>query len=210
MSLDNDLQTPPLPIQQLPIINGKGASSSTDPTYNVRMLMASENNALRELAIAEIRHVDEKQTLHVMYQEKLTVAEAKRIDAILAAQVSQQQADRERANAEALRIASQVTSQADQQRSLVATTAAAQAAASAQTTNQLNERLFNLEKAAYTGAGSSLVKDPIFAEVIKKLDVVVASQNQGTGKGIGANSLWGYIIGGIGALAIVLKMLNLY
>lgn len=205
MALDNDPQT-----VLSPPINGKGATSNTDPTYNVRMLMAAENTALKELTMAEIRHVAEDQALHVMYQEKLTIAEAKRIDAILAAQVSQQQADRERANAEALRIASQVTSQAETQRALVATTAAAQAASQSQITAQQNDRISQLEKSQYTGAGKSAVEDPMFSAVLKKLDAVVALQNLGAGKGAGANSLWGYIIGGIGALAIVLKMLNVY
>jgi hypothetical protein len=187
MPLENDPQMTPVQSQS-PIINGKGASSSTDPTYNVRMLMASENTALRELTLAEIRHVNEKvehveetQKLHVMYQDKLSVAEAKRIDAIRSVDVAAAATDRERASAQALLLNSQLTTTAESQRALVATTATAQATSQAQITNQFNERIFNLEKTQNTGAGKAAADDPIFATMVKKLDMVVASQNIGTG-----------------------------
>ena len=159
MALENDPQMAPTP-PSTPVINGKGATSSTDPTYNVRMLMASENASLRELCMAELRHVNEKvehvedvQKLHVMYQDRLAIAEAKRIDAIRSVDVAAAATDRERASAQALTLANQLTSSAVDNRSLVATTAAAQATASAQVNNQFNERIFNLEKTQNQGTG---------------------------------------------------------
>jgi hypothetical protein len=150
MPLENDPQVPVMPI------NGKGASSSTDPTYNVRMLMASENNALRELAMAEIRHVEEMQKLHVSYQEKLTVAESKRIDAILSANVAAAETDRERTTAQAAVLAAQVASSAETLRALVASTAQATATQYQASHSQVLDRVALLEKAQYTGMGRSV------------------------------------------------------
>ena len=180
MPLENDPQisiAQPMPLAP----NGKGASSTTDPTYNVRMLMASENNALKELAMAKIDHLEETQKLHVSYQEKLTIAEAKRIDAILAAGVADAEANRERANSDARLLAAQVTSTAETMRALVASTANAMAIQFQQVTTSIIDRLAALEKARYEDVGKARVLDPQLTEFLKKVDVLVSNQDIGKG-----------------------------
>jgi hypothetical protein len=191
-------------------VTRNGASATTDPTYNVRMLMEANNAALKELTEVKVQHVEETQRLHVMYQEKLTLAEAKRIDAILSANVSAQQTDRERASAQAQVLANQVASSAETLRLLVASTATAQAASQSQTTGQLNDRISQLEKAQYTTVGKAAVADPMLATLVQKMEIVISTLSKTEGKGIGSNALWGYIVGGAGLLAIVLKVLNIY
>jgi hypothetical protein len=177
MTLDNNPQVlPTAPV------NKNGANSSTDPTYNVRMLMDAENSALRELAMSEIRHVEEMQKLHVKYQEQLTVAESKRIDAILKANTDAQATDRERATAQAQVLATQVATSAETLRSLVATTAQATATQYQQSHNQIAERVTQLEKARYEGVGRSTIEDPLLSAQTNKMEAMLTSMSESKGK----------------------------
>jgi len=155
-----------------------------DPTANVISLTEAavkrlddlrdaESRRVNELREAESRRIDEQAALRAEYADKLAVAEAKRIDAIRAVDVNAVAVASQRQSDQATVLANQVVQSAEALRSLVATTAAAQQQASQQITGALSDRISQLEKSSYEGAG----------------------------KGTGAKNLWAILAVAIGLLA---------
>lgn len=138
-----------------PVVDPTANVIALTEAANVRQddLRNAESRRVDELRAAESRRIDEQARLRAEYADKLTTAEAKRIDAIRAVDVnavavaSQRQAD------QATVLASQVVQSAEALRALVATTAAAQQQASQQITGALSDRITQLEKSSYEGAG---------------------------------------------------------
>ena len=120
-----------------------------------------------------IKRIDEQAKLRADFNAALGVAEAKRIDAIRAVDVNAVSVANERATAQAAVLANQVAASAETLRALVAATAATQAQQLGQLTAQLTDRLTALEKAQY--------------------------ENKGTGTGM--RDMYGWIFGGLMALA---------
>jgi hypothetical protein len=110
-------------------------------------------NRLDELREAETRRVNELICLRDKFQDKLDVAEAKRIDAIRAVDVNAVTVANEKATAQAAVLANQVTASADTLRKLVESTAIAAAEQLKQLTQQLTDRLTSLEQSQYKGEG---------------------------------------------------------
>jgi len=142
------------------------SSDKPDPTHNVRELLilnTERSDALRladqervnDLMAAERKRIDEQLTLRAEYDEKLRLAEGKRIDAIRAVDVTAVAVASDRAQQQAIVLANQVAQSAETLRSLVASTAATQASALSVLTNQLTDRLASLEKSQYEHKGSS-------------------------------------------------------
>ena len=176
-----------------------------DPTTNVIALTDAANlrqddlrkaeaRRVDELRTAESRRVDEQAALRARYEEKLSVAEAKRIDAIRAVDVnavavaSQRQAD------QATVLANQVVQSAEALRALVATTAAAQQQASQQITGALSDRITQLEKSSYEGAGKQAVADPAMTQLVNEVKALRGTSAQGS------KNLVGYISIGLSIL----------
>lgn len=101
-----------------------------------------------------IKRIDELATLRDEHYKQLAVAESKRIDAIRSVDVNAVSVASERAGAQALVLAAQVSTSAETLRSLVATTAATQATQLSTLTIQITDRLTALEKAQYEKRGS--------------------------------------------------------
>jgi cell division septum initiation protein DivIVA len=140
-------------------------SAKLDPTDNVRELLAintersdslrlAEQQRVNELMEAERRRVNEQMQLRAEYDAKLADAESKRIDAIRSVDVNALAVASDRASAQAIVLANQVTVSAETLRALVASTAATQATQLAQLTTQLTDRLASLEKSQYESKGS--------------------------------------------------------
>jgi hypothetical protein len=124
-----------------------------DPTTHVLSLVAAETKREDDLRAAESRRIDEIMTIHSIYAEKLSVAEAKRIDAIRAVDVGAVAIASERASQQAAVLATQVAQSAETLRTLVSATAA-QVASNLQTmSGQLSERISALEKSQYEKTG---------------------------------------------------------
>lgn len=116
--------------------------------------------------------LQDQMQLRADYAIQLSVAETKRIDAIRAVDVQAVAVANERASAQALVLAAQVSSSAETLRTLVAATAQTVAQQLQAVSAGINDRLSALEKSSY----------------------------EGTGKENGGQATWGYIIAGVVAL----------
>lgn len=150
-----------------------------DPTKNVLQLVEAAVKRADDLAAAEARRVNEIMDLRAEYTEKLSLAESKRIDAIRAVDVNAVAIASERAAAQAAVLQNQVNASAEALRSLVATTAAAIAQQLSQLTSQFNDRIAALEKSQYEIRGT----------------------------GAGRKDFYGWIVGGVGAIAVIVMLI---
>ena len=134
--------TPGLPVDS-------GGNATIDPTENVKALTEAANLRQDDLRAASdkynhaaIEHVKEILALTTSYKEKLTIAEAKRIDAIRSVDVNAVAIASEKASAAASLLANSVTSSAksleDQLKQYV---------------DQINNRLSAVERSQYEGKG---------------------------------------------------------
>jgi len=195
-----------------------------DPTKNVLQLVEAavkriddlqkaESRRLEDLRISEIKRVDELMALRCIYEDKLTVAEAKRIDAIRAVDVAAVSTATERATVQAQMLAAQVSTSAETLRALVASTAAAAATQQAQIQSALTERIAALEKSLYLGAGKQEVVDPMMANLVDEIKKLKTLRDEDIGKAKGSVDFRSYVVAGFGILfgiiGVVLTVLNL-
>lgn len=197
---------------------GKGVDADgravVDPTKNVLGLVEANNVRLAELrAVDKERNDDlrklteahsrEVMELHVKYQERLTLGESERINAIRAVDVAAVATASERAAQQANVLANQVAASAETLRTLVASTSTALANQVQATNGQLVERIASLEKAQYQGAGRSEVANPAIDQLIREVRMLHEAQTQGKGKGEGISTAWGILM----ALVTLISML---
>lgn len=204
----------------------RGAGKKIDPTANVIALSKASNirqddlrklndkrfnaklSALRKEVILRCRNIDQRSQLRADYDNKLRKAEAKRINAIRAVDVnavavaSQRSSDQATAlattvsqSAEVMR--NQVSQAAETMRNLVATTAATALQNQQQQFGALSTRLAVIEQAMSEGKGKQSYSDPMIVELVAEMKAI-----RGT-KGEGQTAMWGYILGGLGLLALV-------
>jgi len=104
-------------------------NGSSDPTLNVRQLISeaverldslreAERCRLNEAIEAERRRVNEQAALRAEFSSQLSLAEAKRIDAIRAVDVNAVSVANERATAQAAVLANQVSASAERRQPL--------------------------------------------------------------------------------------------
>lgn len=201
--------------------DGIGAQVSSrpaiDPTHNVLLLVNaavtrlndvadSESRRLEQLLDMGFRRVDDAATLRSHYESLLSIAEAKRIDAIRAVDVNAVAVAAERQAASAAVLANQVVASADALRALVATTASTNLQAQEQSTKIFNERIASLEKASYEGKGRSAFTDPAMDALMAEVRKLAATQQQTGGKSEGRLSAWQLTIGAIALVASVLSV----
>jgi 3-oxoacyl-ACP reductase-like protein len=134
-----------------------------DPTENVKNILFEAVKRIDDLREAETRRINERLNTEVTHARELSVAEAKRIDAIRIVDVNAVAVANERAIAQASVLASQVASSAETLRALVAATAATVAQQLSQLSAQLSDRLSSLERAQYESKGKSGISTPIIA-----------------------------------------------
>ncbi len=184
-----------------------------DPTANVKELVAlsikrlddlriAEGRRLEDLQAANDRRISEAAAMRSEYAEKLSIAEAKRIDAIRAVDVNAVSIATERATQQATVLAAQVAQSAETLRSLVASSAATLAAQQDQVSKQFDSRLVQLEKSQYTNQGQN--QPQISALMAERLVALEKSQNESSGKGAGLSDMWGYVVGAVGFLAVLI------
>lgn len=183
---------------------GKNGAPVIDPTANVMSLVEASVQRQDDLRAAESRRVDEQANLRAEHAKELSIAESKRIDAIRAVDVNAVAVASERATAQAAVLATQVTASADALRALVSTTATTMATAAEKFSAQLTERLALLERAQYESKGRSGVSDPMMAELVAEVKKLSAAGVAGPAKSAGAQAMWGYIVGGLGFVAMLL------
>lgn len=174
----------------------------------------------REMDAAESRRVNEQLSLRAAYEERLTQAEAKRIDAIRAVDVNAVSVANQRATEQAAVLATQVAQSAEQLRtqvassaealrSLVATTASTAATTLQQIVNPLTERISKLEQAGYTDVGKRSLADPAMVALLAEVKALSSSGTAEGGRKEGSASTWalvGAIIVGAGGIIGTLAM----
>jgi hypothetical protein len=158
---------------------------------------------------SEITHLKETAALRSFYEERLTIAEAKRIDANRAGDAAAVAVASERATAQAAVLANQLVATSETSRVAVSQTAATMAAAVEKFSAQIMDRVTLLERQSARGEGKASYTDPAIAELAEEMRALRMSGAIGTGKGQGMNALWGYIVGGFGLLAIMLSVFSI-
>jgi hypothetical protein len=194
-----------------------------DPTINVQNLLQAAVMRQNDLREAETHRIDERfdkeqkrinemvalradqlveiSTIRADYERLLTGAEAKRIDAIRAVDVAAVQVERERAYAQAAVLATQVSNSADTLRASMASNAAALATQLSGAVQTLSDRISTLERTSYEGQGKEKRDDPAMARLVELISSMRTELTENRGRGMGANALWGYVIGAIGLIA---------
>jgi hypothetical protein len=143
-----------------------------DPTENVIALfeankksserdLASAVLRLDDLAKAESKRTDDLMAQRDSFHERLSVAESRRVDALRAGDVSAGSMANERAAAQAVLLANQVSQSAETLRTLVASTAQAVALQMKTLQDTLADRIAALEKARWESAGKSALSTPL-------------------------------------------------
>lgn len=168
---DNKAKASPKQDEQL---TAQAGGYPADPTINVQNLLIAAVQRQDDLREADARRINEVAILRAEYTEKLTIAEAKRIDAIRAVDVNAVAVAAERATAQANVLANQVAASAETLRGLVAATAATIAKQLSDLTTQLTDRISALEKSQYTISGAGGVTTPAidakFSDIARALE----------------------------------------
>jgi len=167
---------------------------------NARLNCLQEIQELRdkhqEIALkAEARRVDEQAQLRASFSEKLSIAEANRIDAIRAVDVNAVAVASQRASDQATVLANQVAQSAEALRTLVASTANTVAVSQQQLATTLSTRITTLEQAQYEGKGRSAFADPAFAELLTEVKMLSKGRSEATGVTQGISTSWAVFIG---------------
>jgi hypothetical protein len=171
-------------------------------------LREAETRRVNESIAAEGRRINEQMALREHYEEELRLAEAKRIDANRAGDAAAVATANERATQQAAVLASQMATMVENTRALVDANAAASSQQLQSAITAMNERLQNLEKMGWEGAGKEKYSDPALVSLTAKVETLLTSMNTGAGKGQGANALWGYLLGGIGLVAVIVDLVS--
>jgi hypothetical protein len=150
--------------------------------------------AITELHKSNTEHVRITEELRAEYQEKLAIAEAKRIDAIRSVDVAAVAVASERATQQASVLANQVAASADALRALVATTATTFAQQQQSLQTQITERLALLERSQYESKGKAGVTDPAQVEMLSEIKALRAAQSSGSGKAEGISTSTGVMV----------------
>ena len=176
----------------------------------------------RELAAAQASKLDEIAKLRSDFDAQLATAEAHRIDAIRAVDVgavaaanasttkmATDLATQTRTDAEVLR--NTVANSATTLRDLVASTAAtalqnqqSQFAGIATLINALSSRITTLEQAGATNQGKQIFQDPAIASLITEVRSLRESRVVGQGVDSGRGDVVGWIVGGLGLMALII------
>jgi hypothetical protein len=118
--------------------------------------------------------LEDQMKLRADYAIQLSVAETKRIDAIRAVDVQAVAVANERASAQALVLAAQVSSSAETLRTLVAATAQTVAQQLAAVSSGINDRISALEKSQYENSGKTTGGKDIYGYIVAGVVAIIA------------------------------------
>lgn len=179
---------------------------------DVQAMQAAHSAESRAVIAASIEagivHTRITENLRADYQEKLAIAEAKRIDAIRSVDVNAVAVASERATQQAQVLANQVAQSADALRTLVATTATTFAQQQQSLQTQITERLALLERSQYESKGKAGVEDPRLQDLLVEVKGLSASQNTSGGQKQGADRSWQILLGAIALIAFAMPYLS--
>ena len=147
-------------LQQIHTADYNGHDRRAVPT-NVREMLRDAIDRLDGLREAETRRVNDLAAMRDKYQDKVDIAEAKRIDAIRVVDVNAVTVANDKATAQAAVLARQVTESAETLRKLVESTASSAAAQLVQLISPITERLGKLEEYQFKGQGRAGLSAPI-------------------------------------------------
>ena len=180
-----------------------------------------ENNIeikrLDDLREAEVKRVNDHFILMAFYEDKLNIAEAKRLDSMRAVDVAAVVTANDKATAQATVLANNVTASAETLRALVATTAATNAKQLTDSTNLMTDRISALEKAQYENKGRDIVSTPALDLRLDSIEKTLAdlgriitnlqnAQNTQTGQSKGIGMSWMYLIQAVGFLSVIVSI----
>jgi hypothetical protein len=199
-------------------VDSKGGAA-VDPTRNVLDLveaavkriddlMNEKFARIRENVKEEVIRIDSIVALRAEYQEKLALAESKRIDAIRTVDVAAVGIASERAAQQATVLANQVSASAETLRALVSSTASQVATSLSQLQSQLTDRIALLEKSQYESKGRAGVSDPMMMELVEEMRKLRDATSIRSGQGIGMSSMWGYVIAAIAAAGAITSIVH--
>lgn len=137
------------------------------------ILLESKAKCLEEKLTIISKNIESLANLRASYEEKLSIAESKRIDAIRAVDVNAVSVASQRAGDQANVLASQVVQTAETLRNLVSTTAATVQQGFQSITTALSTRITTLEQAQYKGEGQSGVRDPAISDALEKMQAAI-------------------------------------
>ena len=164
---------------------------------------AESRRFLADQMQAAIEHTRITENLRADYQEKLAIAEAKRIDAIRSVDVNAVAVASERATQQAQVLANQVAQSADALRTLVATTATTFAQQQQSLQTQITERLALLERSQYESKGKAGVEDPRLQDLLAEVKLLSASTARGSGKSEGVGASWSVVVAIVAAAVAI-------
>jgi len=190
-----------------------------DPTFNVLQLVKAAMKRQDDLRKAdrrdfkgklkaERRRINEQLRLRAKYDRWLIKAEAGRIDAIRTVDVNYASANASKIAAQVEVSAHQVSSTAETLRTLVTTTANALAEQHRQISEPLLQRVAQLEKAQYEGAGKERVIDPLVNQVLLEVKALREGDKARKGQSMGLAQALGWIVAAITILGFVLNKLK--
>jgi hypothetical protein len=192
--------------------NGLAVDSSgepvADPTINVLSLVSAAVNRLDDLRMAESRRVDEQAALRSHYEDLLTLAEAKRIDANRAGDGYAVSVASQRASDQAGVLANQVSQTAEAMRGIVASASVSASRSQQELGDALSKRIAALEESKYKGEGKQSYSDPQIISLIEETKGLRAAQNLVKGKSEGLSLGWSIILGLTVLSGFVLTLIN--
>jgi len=190
----------------IPVDNVGGPT--VDPTKNV--LADERDKRLDSRFVEEQKHVREILGLTREYEDKLKIAEAKRIDSIRVVDVQAVQTANDKATQQAQVLATQLTTSAETLRALVASQAQATAAQLTQIITPITDRLALLEKNQYQGAGKESVTDPLMNQLLAEMKATRDTIGEGTGRSQGASSTIAYIVMALGIMGAIFGAISFF
>jgi hypothetical protein len=148
---------------------------------------------------AEISHVKAMADLRADHAKEINALESNRLNAIRQVDVLAVNTAADRAAAAIQALAATTTTNAENLRNALNSTASTIATQTANTVSAITERLAALEKSMYEGKGRATVDDPMMLELVREMKSLRESRSESTGKSIGMNQIWGYLVAAAGS-----------
>jgi hypothetical protein len=179
----------------------EAAVKRLDDIANIREKYDDKVEDIRaKLRIAEIIRIEETTKISLDYMEKLSEAEAKRIDSIRLVDVSNIAIANERAVQQAQVLAHELSESRETLRTLIISSSSTAAAQLETAVKALTSRILVLEQSAYTGAGRQQLTEPMLNELAIETRNLKESRDEGSGVAKKSIVMGTLILGGIMAL----------
>lgn len=175
-----------------------------DPTANVIAKAEADIKRLDDLRELQARLTEERLNrieqigeLRAKHEAELRKSEADRLNAI-----------RQEDKAAVQTLASTTVATAEILRTMVADTAKNIASQTQTAMTGINDRISILERASYEEKGKSGVSDPALEKLMSRMDSLIESRAEGTGKSAGLGLGWAILIGVVGFIGMVLGIVG--